>query len=82
MKKHLNKVTKSYHQDISLAKANQFEGIILPVSSGCEPYCIHDVEDEEYMCEMAFESGWDAFVLIDFINNEEKVIDLCEYEAA
>lgn len=78
----LKKVKQYYSSDIKLAQANNFEGVILPITCDFEFHGVYDSQDMEYIYEIALESGWDNFVLIDFINKTEKFITLYELEAA
>ncbi len=78
----LKKVKQYYSREIKLAIANNYEGVILPVTCDFELHGVYNCEDTEYIYEIAFESGWDNFVFIDFINKTEKFISLYELEAA
>lgn len=86
MKKHiqkiLQKVKNNYLYEISLAKANSYDGVILPVDSECDIHSISDIDDIDYIYEITSESGWDRFIIIDFINGSDKLIYLDEFEAA
>ena len=80
MRKYLNKTKLKYNREISLAKANQYEGIILPIECDYEPFCVCNIEDEEYIFDMAEQIGWDKIVMIDFINNVDKLVNLSKLE--
>ncbi len=82
MCKELKKVKSCYSSQISLAKANGYDGVMVPVNCEYDLYCLNNTEDFDYIYDVAMESGWDKFVLIDFINETEKLINLYEYDAA
>lgn len=81
MKKLLHKAKETYHLQISSAKANHYEAVMFPLNCEYELYCLVQTDDE-YICDIAHECGWDRFVVIDFFTNTEKVIDLHESDAA
>ena len=82
MNKHIKVVKTKYTNQISLAKVNGYNGVMVPVQCDYDLYNLDNIDDIEYIYDMALESGWDKFVLIDFINGTEKLINLYEYEAA
>lgn len=82
MKINLHKIKAHYSTDISQAKANSYEAIMVPVEFELDTYCLNNIDDEEYIYEIADDYGWDKFLLIDFINDTEKLINLFELEAA
>ena len=82
MKINLNKIKSYYGTEISQAKANSYEAVMVPIECDLDIYCLNNIDDEDYIIEVANDYGWDKFVLIDFINKTEKLIDLYELEAA
>jgi len=82
MKKDLSKIKSRFSSEISRAKANNYEAIMLPCECEYDPYCLNNIEDEDHIFNIANDFGWDKFLLIDFLNKNEKLIDLYELEAA
>jgi len=82
MKKNISKIKSFFKQEISQAKANNYEAIILPFDCEYDPYCLNNIEDEEHIFDIATDYGWDQFLIIDFINQTSRYIDLFELEAA
>ena len=75
MKQNLDNFLLKYSREISQAKANNFEALIIPLSDD-EVYPLNNINDEDFIYEIAWDCGWIEFVLIDFINKTKKVIDL------
>jgi len=82
MKININKIKSKYTSEISQAKANHYEAVMIPVECEYEPYCLTNINDEEHILDIANDYGWDKFILIDFIDGDEKIIDMYELEAA
>jgi len=82
MKKELRLLINKFSQEISLAKANGFEAVILPCCGDYDIHYLEHAEDEDYILNITYEFGWDKFALIDFSNKKSKIIDLCQIEAA
>lgn len=82
MKINLNKIKSHYASQISQAKANNYEAAIVPIEYELDIYCLNNIDDKEYLLEVAHDYGWDKFIIIDFINKKEKIINLYELEAA
>ena len=82
MKRNISKIKSFFKQEISQAKANSYEAIILPFDYESTPYSLNNIEDEEHILDIATDYGWDQFLVIDFINNKTNLIDLFELEAA
>lgn len=55
---------------------------MIPIECDLDIYCLNNIDDEDYLIEVASDYGWGKFILIDFINKTEKIIDLYELEAA
>lgn len=82
MKKNISKVKSHFKSEISQAKANSYEAILLPFEVDSDPYCLNNIDDEEYIFDIATDYGWDQFLVIDLLTNESRLIDLYELEAA
>jgi len=82
MKKNIAKIKSHFSSEISRAKANSYEAIMLPCDHEYDPYCLNNIEDEDHIFDIANDFGWDKFLLIDFLNKNETYIDLFEIEAA
>ncbi len=84
MNKKIIAVEKKYQHEIALAKANGYEGVMIPLEVDYDLQYIEDCKDKEYIYEIAYEYGWDKFVLILFKQktNVAKLINLALIEAA
>lgn len=82
MKKSLQKVKSRYLPEISLSRANGFEGIMFPIGNEMSTIDIIDVEDEDTLLEIAEDYGWDQFIIVNFLTKKDKFIDIYELEAA
>jgi hypothetical protein len=82
MKINLNKFKAHYQTEISQAKANNYDAVMVPLECELDIYCLTNIEDEEHIFDIASDYGWDKFLLIDFINHKEHCINLYELEAA
>ena len=80
-KKLINKLQNYYDNEISLAIAEGYEGIVLPTDCSGEPYSLSYI-DMTYIYELAYEYGWFDFAIIDFLSNDIEVINLRNLEAA
>jgi len=80
MKLKLDSFLQNYSQEISQAKANNFEALIIPISD-YDVYPLNNIDDEEFISDIAIDCGWEEFILLDFINNSRKIINM-SYEAA
>jgi len=81
VKKLLQIAKETYHLQISSAKANHYEAVMFPLNCEHELYCLIQADDED-IYDMAYESGWDRFVVIDFLAKTEKIINLHESDVA
>ena len=75
MKLNLDNFILQYSSEISQAKANNFEALIIPISDH-EVYPLNNINDEDFIYEIAEDCGWEELIIIDFINNKIRVIDL------
>lgn len=82
MKQNFNSLKAYFKKEIFMAKANDYEAILLPNDFDCEPYFLDNVEDEEHIYDIAYDLGWDSFLIIDLINEKESFKDLYELEIA
>jgi len=82
MKINLEKIKSYYNNQISQAKANDYEAVMIPLECEYDLYCLNNIDESEYIYDIATDYGWDRFLLIDFLNKTEKLIDLYEMEAA
>lgn len=76
----LSKIKTKFYQDLFIAKQNGFEAVLLPICCDADPYCLHSIEDEEELMNIAEDFGWEHFAFIDFSNDTEDVFNL--YDAA
>lgn len=82
IKKLIKQMKCHFELDIKKAKANGFEAVMVPLNIDFEVYHVSVNDDEDYLCEIAYECGWDSFILIDFIERSERFINLYEKDAA
>lgn len=75
MKLNLDNFLLNHSSEISQAKANNFEALIIPLSDN-DVYPLDNINDEDFIYEIAEDCGWTEFVIIDFIKNTKRVIDL------
>ncbi len=75
MKLNLENFLLKYSSEISQAKANNFEALIIPIYDN-DVYPLNNINDEDFIYEIADDCGWDEFVLIDFITKTKKIINL------
>lgn len=76
MKKiNIKKYLEDFESDISLAKANHFEAIIIPFND-CEVYPFNNINDKDFIYDIAYDYGWDIFLIIDLITDTQHIIDL------
>ncbi len=75
---------KKHQHEIALARANGYEGVIIPLEVDYDLQYIEDAKDKEYIYDIAYEYGWDKFVVVLFKSrsNISKYIDLKLTEAA
>lgn len=76
----LHRLKNLYFEQLSFAKQSGFGAVILPMNCDSEPYFLEEFNDEAYIYEVAEESGWVEFAVINFTKNVESLFDL--YEAA
>lgn len=72
----LNRLKNQYFTQLVFAKHSGFEAVILPMNCDSEPYYMEDSQDKEYMNDIASESGWTQFAIIDFVKKVESTYDL------
>jgi hypothetical protein len=84
MKKLLQKIKSNYSKEISFAKSNEYDAIIISTNlEENEVQYISDSSDMNTIYDIVFEIEWNSFVLIDFMRDKEKVLFLDdEHEAA
>ena len=75
MKLNLDSFLLEYSSEISQAKANNFEALIIPTNNN-EVYPFDNIDDKDFIYEMADDCGWDQFVIIDFLKNTKELIDI------
>ena len=64
-----------FSREISLAKANNYEALIVPFDD-CDVIPFNNINDEDYIYEIAYDCGWEMFIVIDFINDTKQLFDL------
>jgi hypothetical protein len=84
MKRKIITTEKKYEKEISLARANGYEGVMVPLDVDYDLHHIEDIKDKEYIYNIAYEYGWDKFLLIVFKQNSNvtKIINLALVDAA
>jgi hypothetical protein len=82
MKKNISLIKSQFSLEISRAKANSYEAIMLPFECEYDPYCLNNSDDQDHILDIANDFGWDKFLLIDFLDKSETFIDLFEFDAA
>lgn len=75
MKLKLNNFLSTHSSEISQAKANHFEALLIPIND-YDVYPFNNIDDKDFIYEIADDYGWDKFVIIDFLNNKTEVIDI------
>ncbi|MDD2698500.1 MAG: hypothetical protein PHF17_06865 [Arcobacteraceae bacterium] len=80
----LLKIELQYEMEIALARANGYEGVMISSDGEYELHYLENGSDKEYIYNIAYEFGWDKFVLILFKNsiNVKKLINLTLIDAA
>ncbi|HIP11187.1 MAG TPA: hypothetical protein EYG73_00575 [Arcobacter sp.] len=82
MKINIKQIKSKYQNQISLAIANNYEAVMIPLECEYDLYCLDNIDDEEYILALADDYGWDKFILIDLIKKEEQIFDLYKLEVA
>jgi hypothetical protein len=82
MKKSLQIIKSNYLDEISLAKANGFEGIMFPTTGEISSLEIMDIEDTDSLVDLAEDCGWDKFIIVNFKTKKDTFINIYELEAA
>lgn len=72
----LNQLKNLYFEQLLFAKQSGFGAVILPINCDSEPYYLEEMSDEEYIYDIAQESGWSKFAVINFSKNVENLFDL------
>lgn len=72
----LNRLKNLYFNQLLFAKQSGFGAVIIPVNCDSEPYYLEEINDEEYIYEVAEQSGWSKFAVINFTKNVEGLFDL------
>ena len=80
----LQKIEQQYEMEIELARANGYEGVMISSDGDYELHYLENKNDKEYIYKVAYEFGWDKFVLVVFKNsiNVKKFINLTLIDAA
>ncbi len=71
MKKEIQNIMNYYYSDISQARANGFEAIMFPLCTNYETYTLSNSEDMDDLYEIATESGWNQFVVLNLFSNQQ-----------
>ncbi len=81
MKKHvISDIKSKFYQELFFAKQNGFEGVLLSLDTDADPYYLDTIEPQDELYLIAEDFGWEQFILIDFVNNKDQILDL--YDAA
>lgn len=81
MKKLLQKTKSFFLEEIIEAKNNDYDAIFLPINQEEEPVFIVDGSDIESYYDIPISNEWEAFIIIDFMRDKEKFIDLYDVAA-
>ncbi|MCI0501354.1 MAG: hypothetical protein L0Y61_06370 [Epsilonproteobacteria bacterium] len=78
MKRKISATEKKYENEIALARANGYKGVIIPLEGDYDLHHIEDAKDKEYIYNIAYEYGWDKFIVVIFKNttNVVKLVNL------
>lgn len=82
MKFNATQIKSHYNLEISQAKANHYEAVLVPFELELDIYCFNNIEDKDSIFEIANDYGYDQFLLLNFIDNKEEIIDMYKLEAA
>lgn len=74
----LEKIENKFASEISLAKANGYEAVIISSDGEYDLINIEDIKDKEYILSVASEFGLDKFILVDIRGdiNKSKLLNL------
>jgi predicted nucleic acid-binding Zn-ribbon protein len=77
-------IENKFALEISLAKANGYEAVMLSSDGEYDLINIEDISDKEYILDVASEFGWDKFIIINITGDKpkSKLIKLSLIEAA
>jgi hypothetical protein len=83
-KRVLEKIEVQFATEISLARANGYEGVMISSDGEYDLHYLEDSKDKEYIYAIAYEYGWDKFILVLFKSkiNVLKLINLALIDAA
>jgi len=73
----LNYLKGLYFNELVFAKQSGFEGVMIPIDSDSELCYLESCRDND-LYNIAEESGWTNFAVINFVNNIENIFDLYE----
>ena len=65
-KRMIEKIELQFEQEIGLARANGYEGVIVPIDENYNLEYLDNISDSDAIIEMALEFGWDRFIIIHF----------------
>lgn len=84
MKRKIIAAERKYEHEIALARANGYEGVMIPLEVDYDLHYVEDSKDKEYIYDIAYEYGWDKFILVLFKNqlNVSKLVNLALTDAA
>jgi len=71
----LNYLKGLYFNELVFAKQSGFEAVMIPINSDSE-LCYLESCDEDYVYDIAEQSGWTNFAVINFVSKMENIFDL------
>ncbi len=80
----LARIEGQYQSEISLARANGYEAVMISSDGEYDLHYIENAQDKNYIIESAYEFGWDKFVVVSFTakGSKSKFMNLTLIEAA
>ena len=78
MKKILQNLKKKYKKNIEFAHDYGYQGMIVPLFGESDEVLLEAMYDEDELRDIAYENGWSEFLLFDFVEDTQKIMD-CEF---
>ncbi len=71
-----------YFTQISQAKENGYEAVLIPFNDDCDLICLNNIDDKDYIMDITYEFGWSKFLIMNLSTNKSKMIISSELGAA